>query len=236
MDDNMSNCQIIRSVVCKNVANSEKKSVANDYFLIFMPLNKNNMEKQVKFAPNVMLLDASFLDRVSTDIAGHFSQVIGRELAQAQLADLLEYMALDAGIPVGENEVQVFFIYNGKASAQFHVLVPASLESEIDGKAFKGKLGEFSLYAYQPLDMATTEDLFLETLELVIDSKEVKHITAVPDEMQYAEKAVALLNKAEKKYAVVLMGMNPPVTEFSHRFETLGFPLLQALGVRPDEL
>ena len=74
----MSNCQIIRMIACKNVANSEKKSVANDYFLIFMPQNKNNMEKQVKFAPNVMLLDASFLDRVSTDIAGHFSQVIGR--------------------------------------------------------------------------------------------------------------------------------------------------------------
>lgn len=182
-----------------------------------------------------MLIDASYLNKVSKDLLQHFSQVIGRELPGAELADLLEYMALDAGIQVGGNEIQVLFVYDGSLQ-RFQVLKPSGLSDELDGKAFKGKLGEFSLYAYQPSGMATREELFMESLGLMADSKEARHIIALPDEELYGERAAELLEKVEKKENIVLMGMNPPVTEYSHRFEMVGFALLQAFGVRPDEL
>ena len=68
------------------------------------------MEKKIEFAPNVMLIDASYLDRVGCDMAEHFSPILNRELPKADLAALLECLALDAGVVLGDNAVQVIFI------------------------------------------------------------------------------------------------------------------------------
>ena len=65
------------------------------------------MEKKIPFAPVVMLIDASYLDRVGSDMSAHFAPIVNRELPKADLANLLECLALDAGIQLGENEVQV---------------------------------------------------------------------------------------------------------------------------------
>ena len=56
------------------------------------------MEKKIKFAPTVMLIDACYLNRVVNDMRRHFSPIVGRELPRADLAVLLECMALDAGV------------------------------------------------------------------------------------------------------------------------------------------
>ena len=70
------------------------------------------MEKKIPFAPVVMLIGASYLDRVGSDMSAHFAPIVNRELPKADLANLLECLALDAGIQLGENEVQVIFIYD----------------------------------------------------------------------------------------------------------------------------
>ena len=55
------------------------------------------MEKKIPFAPVVMLIDASYLDRVGSDMSAHFAPIVNRELPKADLANLLECLALDAG-------------------------------------------------------------------------------------------------------------------------------------------
>lgn len=193
------------------------------------------MEKKIEFAPNVMLIDASYLDRVGRDMAEHFSPIIKRELPKADLANLLECLALDAGIALGENNVQVIFIYD-EESKSMSFCSPSDMEKELNNVAFQSQLGEFSIYSFQPSEMALREDLFIEALMLADESKDVKRIIAVADEDAYIEKADKTLNKVKDKEGVTLFGMNPPKGECTYQFEMLGFPILQSLGIRADEL
>ena len=131
------------------------------------------MENKIKFAPNVMLIDASYLDRVTCDLQAHFAPIVNRELPKADLAVLLECLALDAGMKLGNNEIQVIFIYES-GEGRLEGLTPSDLGKELHGMAFKSELGEFALYAFQPSDLATREELFIESLQLAGEFKEMQ--------------------------------------------------------------
>ena len=176
------------------------------------------MEKKIPFAPVVMLIDASYLDRVGSDMSAHFAPIVNRELPKADLANLLECLALDAGIQLGENEVQVIFIYDA-GEEKMNFCTPSNLGKELHDVAFKSQLGEFSLYAFQPSDMATREDLFIES-----------------DEEGYGGRLGNYINKVKGKESITVFGMNPPAYEGDYSFEMLGFPILQSLGIRAEEL
>lgn len=193
------------------------------------------MEKKIPFAPVVMLIDATYLDRVGCDMTAHFAPIVNRELPKADLANLLECLALDAGVQLGENEVQVIFIYEaGEEKMKF--CTPSLLNKELHNMAFKSQLGEFSLYAFQPSDMATREDLFIESLQLAGESKDVRRFIIVPDEDGYGKRIGDYINKVEGKESITVFGMNPPAYEGDYSFEVLGFPVLQSLGIRAEEL
>ena len=184
------------------------------------------MEKKIEFAPNVMLIDASYLDRVVRDMANHFSPIINRELPKADLASLLECLALDSGVVLGDNAVQVIFIYDS-AEPRMSFCTPSDLDNQ---------LGEFSIYSFQPSDMATCEELFNEALMLAGESKDVKRVIAVADEDAYQQKTHSTLNKIKGKDSITLFGMNPPKDEAVYSFEMLGFAVLQSLGIKAEEL
>ena len=193
------------------------------------------MEKKIEFAPTVMLIDASYLDRVGRDMAEHFSPILNRELPKADLASLLECLALDAGVVLGDNAVQVIFIYDS-AEPRMSFCTPSDLDKELSNVAFKSQLGEFSIYSFQPSDMATCEDLFNEALMLAGESKDVKRVIAVADEDAYQQKTHTTLNKIKGKDSITLFGMNPPKDEAVYSFEMLGFAVLQSLGIKAEEL
>ena len=94
------------------------------------------MEKKIPFEPVVMLVDATYLERVGTDLTAHFAPLVKRELPKADLAVLLECLALDAGVPLGENKVQVIFIYD-EADKRFSFCDPSDLEKELHAKALR---------------------------------------------------------------------------------------------------
>ena len=98
------------------------------------------MEKKIPFAPQVMLIDASYLDRVGTDLAAHFAPIVKRELPKADLANLLECLALDAGMQPGNNEIQVIFIYEPKEEVM-KFCTPSHLEKELHNVGFQSQLG-----------------------------------------------------------------------------------------------
>lgn len=193
------------------------------------------MEQKIKFAPTVLLVDAVYLDRVGRDMVAHFAPIVNRELPKADLAVLLECLALDAGVQPGESEIQVIFIYQaGKTKMEF--CKPSSLETELHNVGFKSAVGEFSLYAFQPSGMAKREDLFSESLQLAGESKEVKRIIFVPDEEDYAPALEEVISEIKGKESITRFGMNPPDYEHDYGFELLGFGILQALGIRSEEL
>lgn len=193
------------------------------------------MEKKIPFASDVILIDAAFLDRVGGDMAAHFAPLVGRELPKADLAVLLECLALDAGLEPGQHEIQVIFVYDA-AHGRMRFCAPSDLEKEIHGMAFQSRLGEFSLYAFQTSGMARREDLFGESLQLLTESKDVRRVMLVPDEGEYGSVVAELAEKMKDKESVTVFGMNPPVHECSYCFEMLGFAVLQSLGIRAEEL
>ena len=193
------------------------------------------MEKKIEFAPNVLLIDAAYLNKVVADMRAHFSQVLNRALPPADLACLLECIGLDSGLRGSDNTIQVILIYDAQLP-KLTDCVPSDLDKELHNVAFKGNLGEFSLYSFQPSELATREDLFIESFQLVGQCKDTKRVAAIPDETGYTKQLDEYVKEMKGKENVTVFGMNPPASATTYEFQVLGFAVLQALGIRPDEL
>ncbi len=193
------------------------------------------MKNEVKFSKTVMLVDAAFLNFVITDIKKNFERMLHHPLQDADLSELFVYLALDAGLTTGKNEVQVLLIYDEDSATLSHCH-PSGVAEELNGTAFRDSaLGEFSFYSFQPEGMASLEDLYLESLTLLAGAKEVKKLVVISFNEEYGDKVSAILNKAEGK-EIVQFRMNEPGKETDYSWEILAYPVMQALGIRGEEL
>lgn len=181
-----------------------------------------------------MLIDASFLGFVTADLKRNFERMLGRRLQDMQLDELITYIALDAGIREEGGEKQVFLIYDDESACLPHCH-PSDLKRELDNTAFRNKLGEFSFFSFQPEGMATREDLYIESLRLTAGSEEIKRLIVVSFNEEYGEKVDDILRQAEGK-EVIQFRMNEPERPVPWRWEMLAYPVMQALGIRGDEL
>ena len=196
-----------------------------------MIINNN----ELKFAEKVILIDAAYINKVTKDLSRHFGQVIGRELPKADLSVFLECVAMDAAVRPGENVLQVLLIYD-KDQLKMDAFKPGDLKKELNDVAFKSQLGEFQLNSFEPSDMADREAFFIESVKLVADAKEVKHLVVVPSETEYGDKLPEILEKVDGKESIYVLGMNPLAESKHFQWEMLGYAVLQALGIRSDEL
>ena len=193
------------------------------------------INNELKFAEKVILIDTSYINKVTADLSQHFGQMIGRELPKADLPIFLECVAMDAAIQPGENVLQVLLVYD-KEHAKMDAFNPGDLKKELNDVAFKSQLGEFQLNTFEPSDMADREAFFLEAVKLVADAKEVKHLVVVPSETEYGDKLPEILEKVDGKESIHVLGMNPLAPSKAFRWEMMGYAVLQALGIRSDEL
>ena len=193
------------------------------------------INNELKFAEKVILIDAAYINKVTKDLSQHFGQLIGRELPKADLPIFLECVAMDAAIQPGENVLQVLFVYD-KNQTRIDAFNPSDLKKELNDVAFKSQLGEFQLNTFEPSDMADKEAFFLESVRLVADAKEVKHLVVVPDEMEYGDKLPEIFDKVDGKESIHVLGMNPLASSDKYHWEMMGYAVLKALGIRSDEI
>ena len=193
------------------------------------------INNELKFAEKVILIDASYINKVTGDLSQHFGQMIGRELPKADLPIFLECVAMDAAIQPGENVLQVLLVYD-KELTKMDAFNPGDLKKELNDVAFKSQLGEFQLNTFEPSGMADREAFFLEAVKLVADAKEVKHLVIVPSEMEYGDKIPEILEKVDGKESIHVLGMNPLAPSKAFSWEMMGYAVLQALGIRSDEI
>ena len=193
------------------------------------------INNELKFAEKVILIDAAYINKVTKDLSLHFGQLIGRELPKADLPIFLECVAMDAAIQPGENVLQVLLVYD-KNQTRIDAFNPSDLKKELNDVAFKSQLGEFQLNTFEPSDMADKEAFFLESVRLVADAKEVKHLVVVPDEMEYGDKLPEIFDKVDGKESIHVLGMNPLASSDKYHWEMMGYAVLQALGIRSDEI
>ena len=193
------------------------------------------INNELKFAEKVILIDASYINKVTGDLSQHFGQMIGRELPKADLPIFLECVAMDAAIQPGKNVLQVLLVYD-KELTKMDAFNPGDLKKELNDVAFKSQLGEFQLNTFEPSDMADREAFFLEAVKLVADAKEVKHLVIVPSETEYGDKIPEILEKVDGKESIHVLGMNPLAPSKAFSWEMMGYAVLQALGIRSDEI
>ena len=196
--------------------------------------NDMNDKPQIKLSETVVLIDAAFLNFVITDMKRYFEETLQRSLQEIDLSMLTTYLTLDAGIAEGKNEVQFLFVYD-KESGNLANCQPSDLEKELNGVAFQSPYGEYSFASVPSEGMVSREDLFLDLLSIVADSADVKKMILVSFNEEYGKKVTDALNEVQGK-EIVQFRMNEPDTPVAYKWDMLAFPVMQALGIRADEL
>ena len=193
-----------------------------------------NDKPQIKLSETVVLIDAAFLNFVITDMKGYFEETLRRSLQDIDLSMLTTYLTLDAGITEGKNEVQFLFVYD-EESDQLVYCHPSDLVKELNGVAFQGPYGEYSFASVPSEGMVSREDLFLDLLSIVADSADVKRMIVVSFNEEYGKKVSDALHEVKGK-EIIQFRMNEPEVQVEYKWDMLAFPVMQALGIRAEEL
>ena len=200
-------------------------------------------DTKIKLSETVMVLDVAYLNFVISDLKKYFEPLLKRSLQPIDLALFTMYLAMDAGITEGENDVQILLVYDEQSYKLQHC-VPSDLKGELDGVAFKSPFGEFSFLAVPSEGFVSRGELYLDLLQIVLTSEEVKRLIIAPFNEEYGEevektlkefmgKAVTNQNSAKE---IVHFRMEEPSSPVEYRWEMLGYPLMSALGIKSEEL
>lgn len=192
------------------------------------------MEEKKQPADSAILIDACFLEMLTSDFKKNFERILGRELNVVDLSELLTYIALDGGITPGDNEIDVLFIYNSEQPA-FSTCVPAKLDTELNNVAFKNSIGEFTCRTFPNERIVSTDDMFVDSLQIIADAKEVKRLIVVGFNEQYGDKIEEVLDKTEGKI-IVQFRMDQPQEKKRYATEIIAYPVMKALGIKGEEL
>ena len=191
-------------------------------------------DSNVKYMENAILVDADFVDKVAFDLIVNFERMIGRRIPQADMGHWVDCVALDGGLREGEHETLVIMMHD-KGRKRLENFVPADYEQELNGKAFKDKLGEFTFSALTVEELTTKEDFFVETLQLLCAQKEVKRLMVIPSDNLYNKVREALRRVDDDDKRITVFSMEPREGG-NFRQEILGYSLMAALGIRANEI
>lgn len=185
---------------------------------------------------NVILADADYIDKVAFNLIVNFERMIGRRIPKADMARWIDCVALDGGVREGDNAVQVVLIHS-KDCAELDNFTPSNYSEELDGKAFRDHLGEFSISVCQPEDFVSNNDFFNEILSIVCSAGNVKRVMAVPnaDDEAMLDAVRHTLRNTDDDKRVTVFAMQP-MQGGNFRQEILGYSLMSALGIKAEEI
>jgi len=214
-----------------------KSLLLNEKVCIFALHMNKELNKEVKWSENVVLVDADYVDTVAFNLIVNFERIIGRRIPQADIAKWLDCVALDGGVREGENDIQVILIHQ-QDKQQMNNFVPGNYANDLSEKAFKDHLGEFTINAYQAEGLAKTGDFFGEVLELACAQKSVKRLMVIPnleDDSIYNKVRETLRHADDADKRITVFSMQPQAGG-NYRQEILGYSLMAALGIKADEI
>lgn len=216
----------------------------------------NNINTAERWSENVIIVDGDYIDRVAFDLTVNFERMLERRIPRADMARWLDCVALDGGLrPVEEAQTakaetedstathhpepatqttQVIFLHD-KRTGKLENFTPDNYADDLNGKAFRDALGEFQLSSYAVEELRSKEDHLLDVLELVCEQAEVKRVMIVPDAETMYEPVRHALRKADEEKHITVFAMQP-MAGGNFRQEILGYSLMQALGIRAEEL
>lgn len=204
-------------------------------YCIFAAMIDEKLNKE-KWSENVIIADADYIDNVAFDLTVNFERMLNRRIPKADMPRWIECVALDGGLRAGNHETQVVLIHR-KEKASMDYFVPSDYETELNGKAFCSSLGEFVVSSFPVEDVVSGSDFFLDVLNMVCAQKDVKRVMVVPnaeDQALYDDMRMALRRVDDDKRVTVLAMQ--PMMGGNFRQEILGYSIMNALGIRAEEL
>ena len=193
-----------------------------------------------KWSRNVILVDGDYVDAVAFDLTVNFERMIGRRIPKADTARWIDCIALDGGMREerdADGQTQVIFIHS-KDKPELANFAPGRYEAELNARAFKDRLGEFVISSYPVEDVVAHDDFFLDVLKTVVNHKDVHRLMAVPNAEHpelWAALRHALKDIDDEEKRVTLFAMQP-LDGGNFKQEILGYSLMNALGIRGDEI
>ena len=195
----------------------------------------NNSNLTEKWSENVIIVDGDYVDSVAFNLIVNFERIIGRHIPEADLAHWLDCIALDGGVK-GESETSVIFIHD-KDKEGMKNFRPSRYKEEINEKAFRDNLGEFTMSSF-PVEKVVSKDGFIiDIVKTASNHKDVKRVMIVADcddgtMVEYLRQA---LRDADDEKRITVFGMQP-FAGGNFRQEILGYSLMSALGIKSEEI
>lgn len=193
-----------------------------------------------KWSRNIILVDGDYVDNVAFNLIVNFERMIGRRIQKADTARWIDCIVLDGGMREGrdsDGETQVIFIHS-KDKTALDNFNPGSYETDLNAKAFKDTLGEFIISSYPVEEVVKHDDFFLDVLKTVVNHKDVHRVMAVPNAEHaplWEEIRHALRDIDDEEKRITLFAMQP-LSGGNFKQEILGYSLMNALGIKGDEI
>lgn len=196
-----------------------------------------------EWSANVIVADGDYIDSVAFDLTVNFERMLGRRIPKADTARWIDCIALDGGLRTPEspdakdaNGTQVILVHS-KDKAALDNFTPGNYAQELNAKAFSDHLGEFVISSYPVEDVVQHDDFFLDIVATVCNHKDVRRVMIVPDAGRpglYDALRHTLRDTDEGKRITVFAMQPMPGGNF--RQEILGYSLMNALGIKGEEL
>jgi hypothetical protein len=193
----------------------------------------------VQMSENVIIVDADYIDYVAFQLTVQFERMIGRVIPPADFSQWVVNIALDGGLREDgkKHETQVVLVHHDK-SRKLDNFRPSDFETELDAQAFRDDhLGEFLVNSYAVGEMVSKDAYMLDVVKTMMDHKNVKRLMIIPNGEEgsiYDEIRLSLRKAPEDKHITVFAMQPMPGGNF--RQEILGYSLMNAMGIRAEEL
>ena len=194
------------------------------------------INSEAQWSENIIIADADYVDSVTFDLIVNFERMIGRRIPAADLARWIDCVALDGGIREGEHQTQVVLIHR-KDRKGMENFMPSDYESDLNGKAFKDHLGEFMLSSLPIEEIVDETDFLMEIVQAACEQPNVKRVMIIPnfEKDGLYDRMRHVLQQVDDDNRITVFAMQP-LSGGNFRQEILGYSLMNALGIKSEEI
>lgn len=188
----------------------------------------------LEFPENTIIIDVSYLNKLILGLKSLFEESLQRKLDTVKVYELLNFMALDMGINPGKNEIMVIWVYDDE-SKKIEYTIPSDIESKLNQMGFKDLLGTFTMFGAPTKGLTQREELFMNVIQLVHASEEVKRIGILPQENVCDAELEKLLKDTDKDVSIFEVVKDEKKMEQCMYPNPL-YPIMQALGIKGEDI
>lgn len=193
------------------------------------------MNEPLTTSPNAIIVDAKYLDFITSDFKENFENILGRQLNDICIDELFTYLSMDWGMKPGDdNAIDIYITYDS-SQKNLRVCQPNNLES-LNNKAFQNKLGEFTFHIYSNEGLIGTSEFFLDSLNTLLNEKQIKKLAIVGFNEEYGSEIDDILKEADSKGKLITRFIMNTIENSKYATPIIAYPIMAALGIHGDEL